>query len=129
MIRTENLTKEFGINLAVEDLSLEVERGEIFAFLGPNGAGKTTTVRMLTALIGPTSGRAWVNGHEIGQADMDVRRSVGILTEAPGLYERLDAVQNLSLYARLYEVEDVEGQVAKYLRLLGLWDRRAEPVG
>jgi ABC-2 type transport system ATP-binding protein len=129
MIRIEGLTKRFGDNLAVDDLTLHVKRGEIFAFLGPNGAGKTTTVRMLAALIGPTSGRAWINGHELGQADIDIRRSVGILTEAPGLYERLDAVQNLTLYAKLYEVEDVMGQVEKYLRLLGLWERRSEPVG
>lgn len=129
MIRIEGLTKRFGDNLAVDDLTLHVKRGEIFAFLGPNGAGKTTTVRMLAALIGPTSGRAWINGHELGQADIDIRRSVGILTEAPGLYERLDAVQNLTLYAKLYEVEDVMGQVEKYLRLLGLWERRDEPVG
>lgn len=60
---------------------------------------------------------------------MDIRRSVGILTEAPGLYERLDAVRNLTLYAKLYEVEDVAGQVEKYLRMLGLWERRDEPVG
>ena len=129
MIRIEGLTKRFGDNLAVNDLTLHVKPGEVFAFLGPNGAGKTTTVRMLAALIGPTSGRAWINGHELGQADIDIRRSVGILTEAPGLYERLDAVQNLTLYAKLYEVEDVMGQVEKYLRLLGLWERRSEPVG
>ena len=60
---------------------------------------------------------------------MDIRRSVGILTEAPGLYERLDAVQNLALYAKLYEVDDVQGQVEKYLRMLGLWERRDEQVG
>ena len=129
VIKTQGLTKRFGDNLAVEDLTLDVERGEVFAFLGPNGAGKTTTVRLLTALIGPTAGRAWVNGYELGQDDMNIRRGVGILTEAPGLYERLDAVQNLTLYARLYEVEDVTGQVEKYLRLLGLWERRDEPVG
>jgi ABC-2 type transport system ATP-binding protein len=129
MIRTEGLTKRFGDNLAVDSLTLQVERGEVFAFLGPNGAGKTTTVRMLSALIAPTAGRAWVNGHQIGQDDMHIRRSVGILTEAPGLYERLNAVQNLSLYAKLYEVVDVAGQVEKYLRLLGLWERRSEPVG
>ena len=129
MIRIEGLTKRFGDNLAVNDLTLHVKPGEVFAFLGPNGAGKTTTVRMLAALIGPTSGRAWINGHELGQADIDIRRNVGILTEAPGLYERLDAVQNLTLYAKLYEVEDVMGQVEKYLRLLGLWERRSEPVG
>jgi ABC-2 type transport system ATP-binding protein len=129
VIKTQGLTKRFGDNLAVEDLTLHVERGEVFAFLGPNGAGKTTTVRLLTALIGPTAGRAWVNGYELGQDDTNIRRGVGILTEAPGLYERLDAVQNLTLYARLYEVGDVTGQVEKYLRLLGLWERRDEPVG
>jgi ABC-2 type transport system ATP-binding protein len=129
MIRTEGLTKQFGDNLAVDDLDLHIEAGEVFAFLGPNGAGKTTTVRMLAALIAPTAGRAWVNGHEVGVEDMDIRRSVGILTEAPGLYERLDAVRNLTLYAKLYEVEDVAGQVEKYLRMLGLWERRDEPVG
>ena len=129
MIRTEGLTKRFGDNLAVSNLSLEVKAGEVFAFLGPNGAGKTTTVRMLSALVGPTSGRAWVNGHELGAADIEIRRSIGILTEAPGLYERLDAVQNLTLYAKLCEVEDVGGQLEKYLRLLGLWERRDEPVG
>ncbi len=129
MIRTQGLSKRFGDNLAVNDLNLHVERGEVFAFLGPNGAGKTTTVRLLTALIAPTSGRAWVDGREVGSDDTHIRRSVGFLTEAPGLYERLDAVQNLTLYARLYEVEDVAGQVKKYLRMLGLWERREEQVG
>jgi ABC-2 type transport system ATP-binding protein len=129
MIKSEGLSKRFGDNLAVDSLSLHVKRGEVFAFLGPNGAGKTTTVRLLAALIAPTAGRAWVNGYEIGKHDMDVRRSVGILTEAPGLYERLNAVQNLALYAKLYEVTDVMGQVEKYLNLLGLWKRRDEPVG
>ncbi len=129
MIRTEGLSKRFGDNLAVSGLDLHVARGEVFAFLGPNGAGKTTTVRLLAALIAPTAGRAWVNGYETGQDDKNVRRSLGILTEAPGLYERLNAVQNLTLYARLYEVEQVERQTEKYLRLLGLWSRRDEAVG
>jgi ABC-2 type transport system ATP-binding protein len=129
MIKTESLTKRFGDNLAVADLSLEIAKGEVFAFLGPNGAGKTTTVRMLTALIAPTDGRAWVDGYEVGKDNTNIRRQVGILTEAPGLYERLSAVQNLTLYAKLYEVDNVAGQVEKYLRLLGLWERRVEPVG
>ena len=129
MIQAEGLTKRFGDILAVDDLTLDVKKGEVFAFLGPNGAGKTTTVRMLVALIAPTAGRAWVNGYEIGQDDTEIRRGTGILTEAPGLYERLNAVQNLTLYAKLYEVDDVEGQVKKYLGMLGLWERRDEPVG
>ncbi len=129
MIKAEGLTKRFQDNLAVDDLTIHVKRGEVFAFLGPNGAGKTTTVRMLAALIAPTAGRAWVNNHELGRDNMNVRRSVGILTEAPGLYERLNAVQNLTLYAKLYEVDNPADQVEKYLRLLGLWERRGEPVG
>ena len=129
MITAEGLTKHFDGNLAVDGLTLNVERGEVFAFLGPNGAGKTTTVRLLAALVAPSAGRAWVNRYQIGEDNMNVRRSVGILTEAPGLYERLNAVQNLTLFAKLYEVDDVEAQVEKYLRLLGLWERRAEPVG
>jgi len=129
MIQAEGLTKRFDGVLAVDNLTLNVERGEVFAFLGPNGAGKTTTVRLLAALIAPSAGRARVNGFPIGEQDTDVRRSVGILTEAPGLYERLNAVQNLTLFAKLYEVDDVDGQVEKYLRLLGLWERRAEAVG
>jgi len=70
-----------------------------------------------------------VNGYELGRDNMNIRRGVGILTEAPGLYERLNALQNLTLYAKLYEIDDTSGQVEKYLRLLGLWERRDEPVG
>jgi ABC-2 type transport system ATP-binding protein len=129
MVRTENLTKRFGDVLAVDNLTLAVEGSEVFGFLGPNGAGKTTTIRMLTALIRPTSGQASVTGREIGQEDGQIRRHVGILTESPGLYDRLSAERNLAFFARLYEVEDVAGQVERYLRMLGLWDRRQEEAG
>ncbi|MBN1659024.1 MAG: ABC transporter ATP-binding protein, partial [Anaerolineae bacterium] len=107
----------------------QVDEGEVFGFLGPNGAGKTTTVRLLTALIAPTAGQAWVNGHQVGQADTAIRHSAGILTENPGLYESLSAEKNLTIYARLYGVADVAGQVERYLRLLGLWERRREIAG
>ena len=129
MIRTENLTKKFNTTLAVDDLNLDVDEGEVFGFLGPNGAGKTTTVRMLTSLIGPTTGSAIVNGFHIGKEDTEIRRSVGILTEAPGMYDNLSAEYNLEIYANLYEVKDPKGQVEKYLRMLGLWDRRQDEAG
>jgi ABC-2 type transport system ATP-binding protein len=129
MIETENLTKHFGDNVAVDGLTLSVEAGEVFGFLGPNGAGKTTTLRMLSALISPTSGRAIVAGHPIGREDQDIRRTVGILTESPGLYDNLSAERNLEFFARLYEVEDVAAQVEHYLRMLGLWERRHEEAG
>jgi ABC-2 type transport system ATP-binding protein len=129
MIKMENLTKQFNGQLAVDRLTLEIAEGEVFAFLGPNGAGKTTTVRMLTSLIAPTSGSASVLGYKVGQDDQEIRRNVGILTETPGMYGRLSASRNLNIYARLYEVPDPEKQVNKYLRWLGLWERRNDPVG
>jgi ABC-2 type transport system ATP-binding protein len=134
MLKLRQLTKQFtgprGQPLmAVDHLDLDVAEGQVFGFLGPNGAGKTTTVRMLTALIAPTSGEAWVNGFKVGHDDQRIRQCVGILTEAPGMYDRLSAHKNLSIYARLYDVRDVNGQVEKYLRMLGLWDRRDDMVG
>jgi ABC-2 type transport system ATP-binding protein len=101
----------------------------VFGFLGPNGAGKTTTVRMLTSLIAPTAGTAKVLNYEIGRDDQDIRRNVGILTETPGMYDRLTAWRNLLIYAKLYEVEKAEYQVEKYLRMLDLWDRRQDAAG
>lgn len=135
MISTEGLTRRFAgpkpgrESTAVEDLTLTVRDGEVFGFLGPNGAGKTTTVRMLTSLIAPTRGRASVNGYDVETQATQVRSTVGILTETPGLYERLSAEDNLRFFARLYGVKDVSGQVEKYLRLIGLWERRADPAG
>ena len=126
MITTENLTKKFDKITAVENLTLEIPEGEVFGFLGPNGAGKTTTVRMLTSLISPSAGGAAVNGYTVGEQDIDIRRSVGLLTETPGLYDNLSAERNLEIYASLYEVEDIKGQVEKYLRFMGLWDRRLD---
>jgi ABC-2 type transport system ATP-binding protein len=129
MIQTEALTKKFADITAVENLTLNIPQGEVFGFLGPNGAGKTTTVRLLTCLISPTSGRASVAGFEVGRQNIDIRRVVGILTETPGLYDRLSAERNLEIYAHLYEVKDIPGQVEKYLRMLGLWSRRKDAAG
>jgi ABC-2 type transport system ATP-binding protein len=129
MIRTHQLTRRFGDTLAVDSLDLEVKSGEVFGFLGPNGAGKTTTVRMLAALIAPTSGEAWIGDRKLGEDDQAIRASVGILTESPGLYERLSAYKNLEIFARLYGVDKPADKVEKYLRMLGLWERAGEAAG
>ncbi len=130
VIRTEGLTKAFGSLVAVDRLDLEVNEGEIFGFLGPNGAGKTTTLRLLCALIAPTSGSAEIAGLRLGHHDDRIRASVGILTEHPGLYERLTAAENLRFFASLYGLDPrtTEVQVGRFLRLMGLWDERDEPV-
>ena len=129
MIQTQDLCKSFGSIQAVRNLSISIPAGEVFGLLGPNGAGKTTTLRMLSALISPSSGEARVADYRIGSQDTDVRRNVGILTESPGLYERLSAEHNLSFFASLYRVENIPAQAEKYLRMLGLWNRRHEEVG
>jgi ABC-2 type transport system ATP-binding protein len=129
MIHAENLTKRFKETLAVDALNLDVAEGEVFGFLGPNGAGKTTTVRMLSSLIAPTQGSARVAGFALGRQDTDIRRTVGVLTETPGMYDNLSAEYNLRIFAELYEVEDVPGAIEKYLKMLGLWKRRFDPAG
>ena len=123
------LSKSFDTVRAVERLSVEVHAGEIFGLLGPNGAGKTTTIRMLSALIAPTSGSAWVAGYQVGPQNQQIRQNVGILTETPGMYDQLSAERNLRFFAEMYDVADIPGQVARYLQMLGLWERRYEPVG
>jgi ABC-2 type transport system ATP-binding protein len=130
-IETEALTRTFGPRTAVDGLTLYIPAGTVFGFLGPNGAGKTTTVRMLSALIAPTSGTARVAGHKVGEEDEAIRRSIGILTETPGLYDRLTAWQNLVFFARLYDVEakKAAAQTERYLRQLDLWERRDDKVG
>jgi len=130
-IETSGLTRSFDGRVAVEDLTLAVPAGTVFGFLGPNGAGKTTTVRMLAGLIQPTAGEAVVAGHRVASDADGLRGSVGILTETPGLYDRLSARQNLTYFARLYDLSaaQAEEQVARYLGVLGLWDRRDDPVG
>ncbi len=130
MIETKGLTKRFDGHVAVEGLDLSVRPGEIFAFLGPNGAGKTTTVRMLACLIAPTSGEARVAGGIVGQDNDAIRTQIGILTESPGLYEKLSAHQNLDYFARLYGLssEERDQSLKRYLGMLGLWERREETV-
>lgn len=130
-LELSKLTRVFGERVAVQDLSLAIPAGSVFGFLGPNGAGKTTTVRMLAALIAPSGGTARIAGYVLGKENDKIRRSVGILTETPGLYDRLSAWQNLIFFARLYGLngQKAAGQVERYLRLLDLWERRNDRAG
>jgi len=128
-VETRELSKSFGSLLAVDRLTMDIARGEVFGFLGPNGAGKTTTIRLLAALIAPTAGSARVAGTMLGEEDGRIRGSIGILTESPGLYDNLSTERNLAFFGRLYRVPELAAQVDRYLRLLGLWERRQDPAG
>jgi ABC-2 type transport system ATP-binding protein len=130
-VRATGLGRRFGDRWAVRDIDLEVRRGEVLGLLGPNGAGKTTTVRMLTALIEPSEGTATVDGFDVRQQADEVRTRVGILTETPGLYDKLTATANLEFFGRLYGLDAAtrSARIAHYLRLFALWDRRDDVAG
>ena len=106
MIEAENLSKTFDEFTAVYDLSVSVPAGQLLALLGPNGAGKTTTVRMIGAILRPTTGSATVNGFDVVKQADKVRRSIGMLTEQPGLYLRMSGLEYLLYYGRLYGMSD-----------------------
>ncbi len=127
MLKASQLTRTFGGRVAVEDLSFDLHRGEIFALLGPNGAGKTTTLRMLAGLIGPTSGSIHVDGEEMSKTTAPrLRTRIGFLTESPGLWDRLSVRQNLIVYARLYGLPQPERTVDEALELFGVRDRAGD---
>ncbi len=130
-IETDQLTRNFGNIVAVDHLTLAIPAGSVFGFLGPNGAGKTTTVRLLSALIAPTSGTAMVAGYKLGAQNHQIRHSVGILTESPGLYDRLSAFENLVFFGQLYDLDPATAaqRADQFLKDLDLYDRRDEKVG
>ena len=131
MISVKNLTKEFKTVTAVENISFDIDESEIFAFLGPNGAGKTTTIRMLSTLISPTSGSITIDGKDPKTNGEYIRSMIGLLTEAPGLYEKISAYDNLDYFSSFYDVQDKQrkANIEKYLKMFGLWQRKDDPAG
>ena len=118
MIRLNRLTQSFDGVTAVDALSMDIAKGEIFGFLGHNGAGKTTTIQMLTTLARPGSGTATVAGHDICTDPLAVRRCIGYVPENVRLYDTLTAAENLTFFARLSGVADPKQRVAEVLGLL-----------
>lgn len=133
MIRTEGLTKKFGDFTAVDGLTFQVNKGEVFGLLGPNGAGKTTTIRMLCCLIGKTEGTARIGDYDISNSKdaMKIRKMIGIVHDNVGLYESLTPYENLEFFGRMYEFPEIKlkENIEKYLKVLDLWDSKDKPVG
>ena len=131
MLEATGLGRRFDDVWAIRGVDLEVARGEVLGLLGPNGAGKTTTVRMLTALIRPSEGTASVEGFDVHEQPNEVRARIGILTETPGLYDRLSARANLDFFGRLYGLDAATraARIERYLRLFSLWERRDDTAG
>jgi len=130
IIKVKDLTKEFKDNIAVNNISFDVEEGKIFAFLGPNGAGKTTTIKMLTTLLKPTKGEMLLNGYDPIKDPNKVRHSFGIVFQDPSLDERLTAFENMEFHGMLYGVPRKvrRERIEQLLNIVELWDRRKDQV-
>lgn len=131
IIRSEGLTRRFGSFTAVDRVSFYVERGEIFGYLGANGAGKSTTIRMLCGLLSPTAGRATVNGHDVATHPIDVKRSIGYMSQKFSLYLDLTVEENLEFFAGAYGIggKERKQRVDTALRRAALEDRRRTITG
>ena len=126
MINVSNLIKKFGDFTAVDNISFNVAKGEIFAFLGPNGAGKSTTIKMLTTLLDPTSGKIEINDHNPQTDKHEVRNSFGIVFQDPSLDDELTAYENLHFHAVLYKVPNtgLKERIRQLMEFVELWDKK-----
>lgn len=131
MIEAINLSKLFGEFVAVHNISLNVAEGELLALLGPNGAGKTTTVRMLAAILKPTSGTARIVGYDTVEQARLVRRHIGVLTEFPGLYSRMTGIDYLRFFGELQGMSktDIQQRARLLLERFELWEAHDRQVG
>jgi ABC-2 type transport system ATP-binding protein len=117
-IRTSNLTRTFGKTIAVDRLNLDVRQGELFGLVGPDGAGKSTIMRLLSAILKPSDGEAWVGGYPVSSEGEAIKERIGYMSQRFGLYEDLTVLENLLFYADLYEVRRDE-RSGRIERLLG----------
>ena len=108
MIRLEGVTKRYGRFTAVHPLDLHVKRGELFGFLGPNGAGKTTTIRMVSGVLRPTSGRAFIAGYDIAREPIQAKRHIGYIPDRPSVYEKLTGAEFLRFVSGLWGKEGAD---------------------
>jgi ABC-2 type transport system ATP-binding protein len=125
-IRVDNLVKNFGEFVAVDHVSLEVAKGEIFGFLGPNGAGKSTTIRILCGLLSPTSGSASVGGYDVARDPEAIRRNIGYMSQKFSLYDDLTVQENIDFFSGIYGVPaNLRAERKAYvLKMAGLEERR-----
>jgi ABC-2 type transport system ATP-binding protein len=120
MIKLNHLTKRYGKFTAVNNIDLEVARGEVFGFLGPNGAGKTTTIKMMAGLLQPTNGSAVIGGYDVQHEPLKAKKITGFIPDRPYLYEKLTATEFMQFVSRLYEMEDPKVRISQLLDLFGL---------
>ncbi len=130
-IELQGITRKFGTFTAVDHLSLQVKKGELFGFLGPNGAGKTTTINMMTTLLKPTEGNALVAGYDLMREDSLVRSRIGVVPQSFSLFEELTPIENLWYIGELYSMDSdtVKKRTEELLKIVTLYDKRDVKAG
>jgi ABC-2 type transport system ATP-binding protein len=130
ILKVQDLHKQFDKVRAVQGISFEIQRGEIFSLLGPNGAGKTTTISMLSCLLAPTQGDAWIDGHSVRSEPNKVKSVIGVVPQEIALYPDLTAGENLAFWGRMYGMggSQLKQRIAAVLDIVGLSERAAEKV-
>jgi len=130
MIKVEGLTKRYARHVAVDNISFEVQKGEIVGFLGPNGAGKTTTMRVLTCFLPPTSGTAQVAGFDVLEQPMEVKKRIGYLPETPPLYPEMEVIEYLEFVGRLKGVpkDNLSSRIDEVLEKCAIGDVRSKLI-
>jgi len=130
-IRTNGLTRVFGTFTAVDHITFDVRPGEVFGFLGANGAGKTTAIRMLTGLLTPSSGEAWVAGHDVYRESEAIKRDIGYMSQRFSLYDDLTVRENIRLYGGIYDLSraQIHDRTERILTRLGLSHTKNDAVG
>lgn len=131
MISSRKLTRKFGDFTAVDHISFEIQKGEVFGFLGANGAGKTTAMRMLTGLLRPTEGEAKVAGYDVYTEAEEIKRRIGYMSQKFSLYEDLTVKENIRLYGGIYGLSDklIREKTAKMLQMLEMQDLKNKKIG
>src|SRR4030043_601003 len=129
-IEVSNLAKKYDDLVAVDPITFQVKKGEVFGFLGPNGAGKTTTIRMLTGISTPTEGTALIMGYDICRQPIEAKEQMGIVPDISNVYNELSAWDNLIFTGKLYDMpkEFRENHAEELLKMFGLYERRQEKV-
>ncbi len=128
MIQIHGLVKRYGLNTALRGVDLHVRDGEFVTLVGPNGAGKSTLMRIVATLLAPTEGQVSVGGWDFPANAGKVRRHIGLVSHQSLLYHDLSAAENLTFFARLYQLDDIEGRVNQALKKVGLFARQRDPV-
>jgi ABC-2 type transport system ATP-binding protein len=130
-VTTNHLSRRFGKFVAVDNISFEVAKGEIFGFLGPNGAGKSTTIRMLCGILVPSSGSATVAGYDIAKEPEQVKQNIGYMSQKFSLYEDLSVIENIEFYAGIYGIKKAEiiGVKERILNLTNLYGQEKMVAG